>query len=66
MLKDSKYNKTYELLTYQIMHLCRQLDHDRFLTTDRKNVKLSELQNLIKQRNCLIEVNYEANKDVKN
>lgn len=59
----SLYNKTYEILTYQIMNLCRQLDHDKFLTADRKDVKLSELQRLITQRNCLIEVIHEDVKD---
>lgn len=46
--------KTIEILTYQIMHLCRQLDHDRFLTNDRKTVKLMELKILIEKRNCLL------------
>ncbi len=36
------------------MHLCRQLDHDRFLTNDRRIVKLIELGNLIENRNKLI------------
>lgn len=50
---SSLYRKTYDLLTFRIMELCRQLDHDHFLTVDARKARLDELQDLIKKRNMI-------------
>jgi len=51
---SSLYRKTYDLLTYEIMHLCRQLDHDHFLSQMRRESLLKELNYIIEQRRKLL------------
>ncbi len=49
----SLYRCEFDSLTFQIMHLFRQIEFDGYLTIERRQSKLDELKLLVKQRDQL-------------
>ena len=47
------HKTTRQMLTEQIMHLCRQLMHDRFASQAIQECRKQALEKLIEQRNTL-------------